>query len=118
MITILGLGPGGAHLLTREAWDILNASRRIYLRTRRHPTVAELPPHLDLQDFDALYERGARFEDVYAEIAERVIAAAQASPEGVVYAVPGHPLVGETSVYLIMKRARATWASPFAWWPA
>jgi len=106
MITILGLGPGGAHLLTREAWDILNASRRIYLRTRRHPAVAELPPHLDLQDFDALYERGARFEDVYAEIAERVIAAAQASPEGVVYAVPGHPLVGETSVYLIMKRAR------------
>jgi tetrapyrrole methylase family protein/MazG family protein len=107
MITILGLGPGGAHLLTREAWDVLRVSRRVYLRTRRHPTVAELPPHLDLQDFDYLYERAARFEDVYAEIAARVIAAAQSSPEGVIYAVPGHPLVGEASVYLIMQRARA-----------
>jgi tetrapyrrole methylase family protein/MazG family protein len=107
MITILGLGPGGAHLLTREAWDVLCASRRVYLRTRRHPTVAELPPHLELRDFDDLYEHAARFEDVYAEIAARVIAAAQASPEGVVYAVPGHPLVGEASVHLIMQRAGA-----------
>jgi len=107
MITILGLGPGGAHLLTREAWDILNTSRRVYLRTRRHPTVAELPPDLELRDFDDLYERGTRFEEVYAGIAESVIAAAQTSPEGVVYAVPGHPLVGEASVHLILQRARA-----------
>src|SRR6266511_172600 len=41
MITILGLGPGEAGLLTRQAWELLQAARVLYLRTAIHPTVAE-----------------------------------------------------------------------------
>ncbi|MCS6848700.1 MAG: nucleoside triphosphate pyrophosphohydrolase [Anaerolineae bacterium] len=106
MIIVLGLGPGDAKLLTREAWDVLGASARVYLRTRRHPAVAGLPPHLAVQDFDALYDGATSFDDVYARIAEAIIAVAQTTPGDVVYAVPGHPLVGEASVWLILRRAR------------
>ncbi|GIV84865.1 MAG: nucleoside triphosphate pyrophosphohydrolase [Candidatus Roseilinea sp.] len=106
MIILLGLGPGSANLLTREAWEVLSAVERVYLRTRHHPAVAGLPAHLALQDFDALYESATRFDDVYAQIAEAIIAAAQTTSGDVVYAVPGHPLVGEASVWLILRRAR------------
>jgi tetrapyrrole methylase family protein/MazG family protein len=92
--------------LTREAWDVLSASEIVYLRTRRHPAVAGLPTHLALQDFDALYDGATRFDDVYARIAEAIITAAQTTPGDVVYAVPGHPLVGEASVWLILQQAR------------
>ncbi|BCX04818.1 MAG: nucleoside triphosphate pyrophosphohydrolase [Candidatus Roseilinea sp.] len=106
MIIVLGLGPGDAKLLTREAWDLLSASERVYLRTRRHPAVAGLPPHLELHDFDALYDDATSFDDVYVRIAEAVIEAARTASGDVIYAVPGHPLVGEASVWLILQRAR------------
>lgn len=106
MITLLGLGPGDANLLTREAWEVLAASERAYVRTRHHPAVAGLPPQLALHDFDHLYEGAASFDDVYARIAEAVIEVARTSSAGVIYAVPGHPLVGEASVRLILGRAR------------
>ena len=43
-ITILGLGPGDAGLLTRQAWELLERTPLLYLRTAIHPTVAALPP--------------------------------------------------------------------------
>jgi len=104
-ITILGLGPGDPKLLTRQAWDILVQAREVYLRTRRHPTVAGLPPDLALHDFDELYETLDDFAAVYEAIADRIVALGR-RPEGVLYAVPGHPLVGELSVQRILSRAR------------
>jgi tetrapyrrole methylase family protein/MazG family protein len=91
-------------LLTRQAWEILNTSNVVYLRTRKHPTVAGLPASLALRDFDELYERGSAFADVYAHITDAVIA--QAQQGDMVYAVPGHPLVGEATVHAILRRAR------------
>ncbi|MCL4505213.1 MAG: nucleoside triphosphate pyrophosphohydrolase [Chloroflexi bacterium] len=106
MLTILGLGPGDPQLLTREAWDTLSAASEVTLRTRKHPTIPGLPGHLILHDFDELYERGDDFADVYAHITEAIIAAAQQGD--VIYAVPGHPLVGEATVHAILRRARAS----------
>ncbi len=103
MLTILGLGPGDPQLLTRQEWEILNTSDVVYLRTRKHPTVAGLPASLALRDFDELYERGSAFADVYAHITDAVIA--QAQQGDMVYAVPGHPLVGEATVHAILRRA-------------
>ena len=45
-ITIIGLGPGDAGLITRQAWHLLSAADTVCLRTRRHPAVAGLPTHL------------------------------------------------------------------------
>lgn len=106
MITLLGLGPGNPNLLTREAWQILSESKTVHLRTRRHPTVAGLPPHLSLIDFDDVYDAGDAFEIVYARIVDAVMAAAMQGD--VVYAVPGHPLVGEATTPLILQRAAQT----------
>jgi len=105
-ITIVGLGPGDPALLTLQAWDLLSQAGEIYLRTRRHPTVAGLPQGIALHSFDDLYDRAADFSAVYEAIAGRVLALGR-RPEGVVYAVPGHPLVGEASVQRILQGAAA-----------
>jgi tetrapyrrole methylase family protein/MazG family protein len=103
-ITIVGLGPGNPQHLTREAWDILSTAREVYLRTARHPTVGGFPPGLVVHAFDDLYETSDDFEQVYARIAARVLELG-ARPEGVIYAVPGHPSVAESSVTLIRQGA-------------
>jgi tetrapyrrole methylase family protein/MazG family protein len=104
-INIIGLGPGDSALLTRQAWQLLSRADEVYLRTRRHPTIAGLPAHLILHSFDHLYENLEDFAAVYETIADRIIALGRRS-EGVLYAVPGHPLVGESSVQRILVRAR------------
>jgi len=105
MITIVGLGPGNPAHLTLEAQQVLERASELYLRTNRHPIVPSLPAHLTLHPFDFLYERAADFAEVYEGIVERVLALGQ-RPEGVVYAVPGHPLVGEATVQRILEKAR------------
>ncbi|HUW96954.1 MAG TPA: nucleoside triphosphate pyrophosphohydrolase [Anaerolineae bacterium] len=104
-ITILGLGPGDASLLTLEARKILEDAEEIYLRTSRHPTVASLPPHLRLHSFDCLYESEGEFSTIYEKIAAEIIQLGQ-RPEGVIYAVPGHPLVGEETVQRILALSK------------
>jgi tetrapyrrole methylase family protein/MazG family protein len=104
MITILGLGPGAPNQLTREAWDVLSQATTVHLRTRKHPTVAGLPKHLALKDFDAVYDANASFEKVYARIVNTLIKLAQ--KQDVVYAVPGHPLVGEATVPMLLAQAK------------
>ncbi len=105
-ITIIGLGPGGADLLTRQAWQALESSSEVYLRTRNHPAVAELPHGVRLHAFDDYYENGDSFEAVYACIIDEVLRLGR-RPEGVMYAVPGHPFVAEATGPAIVRRARA-----------
>ncbi len=104
-IVIVGLGPGDPRHLTREAWEVLGAAEEVWLRTERHPTVAGLPSHLTVHSFDALYEEAKDFSQVYAAIAAEVLRLGQ-RPEGVIYAVPGHPLVGEAAVGHVLSHAR------------
>jgi len=104
-LQIVGLGPGRASLLTTEVRAIIASHKRVILRTRHHPTVAELDPDGRFEDCDDLYAAGKSFETVYAAVADRVLEAASAGD--VVYAVPGHPLVAEATVTRILDRARA-----------
>ena len=103
-ITIIGLGPGSADLLTLEAHRRLMAAGELYLRTRWHPTVAALPDDLLIHSFDHFYETQPTFEAVYDSIAAEVVRLGKRT-EGVLYAVPGHPLVGEASTQRIMRLA-------------
>lgn len=105
-LTILGLGPGPASLLTQQAADVLHRASEVYLRTEVHPTVADLPARLKIRSFDHLYNSLPTFEAVYAEIVEQVWQLAR-RPEGVLYAVPGHPMVAEATVRGLLDRARA-----------
>ncbi len=104
-ITLLGLGPGDPDLLTRQAWQILKDADEIYLRTNQHPTVAGFPPNLTVHSFDHLYEETESFEDVYAEIVEQVLTLGK-QPEGVIYGVPGHPFIAESTGPEIYRRAQ------------
>jgi tetrapyrrole methylase family protein/MazG family protein len=104
-LTIVGLGPGEGSLLTLEARQVLEEADEIYLRTRQHPAVSSLPGQLTMHSFDHLYESEEEFSAVYEEIAKQVVELAR-RPQGVVYAVPGHPLVGEESVRRILGSAR------------
>jgi tetrapyrrole methylase family protein/MazG family protein len=103
-ITILGLGPGNPELLTCQASQLLESISEIYLRTEQHPVVAGLPNHIDVHSFDYLYEDSATFEAVYRRIVDQVITLG-GRPDGVVYAVPGHPLVAEATTPEIVRWA-------------
>lgn len=103
-ITLLGLGPGGASLMTRQAWSFLESISELYLRTAQHPAVPQLPAHLDIHTFDELYEAAEDFNTVYAQIVEQVLALGR-RPQGVVYAVPGHPFIAEATCPEIARRA-------------
>jgi len=105
-IVIVGLGPGSPSQITLEAWRVIENAPEVYLRTSRHPSVASLPEKTVYHSFDHLYETLDSFADVYEEIARSVVALGRRS-QGIVYAVPGHPLVGETTVSRILELTRA-----------
>ncbi|HEU5150445.1 MAG TPA: MazG nucleotide pyrophosphohydrolase domain-containing protein [Iamia sp.] len=102
-IVAVGLGPAGPDLVTRETADLLASDAPVRLRTARHPAAVLAP---GAPTFDEVYERAATFADVYAEIADRLVADAAAHGE-VVYAVPGSPRVLERTVDLLATRAAA-----------
>ncbi|HSF79703.1 MAG TPA: nucleoside triphosphate pyrophosphohydrolase [Anaerolineales bacterium] len=103
-ITLVGLGPGGVNYLTLDAWRVLEKASEIYLRTAQHPTVAELPAHLQLHSFDDLYEQSPDFESVYEQIVAEVLRLGKRQG-GVVYAVPGHPYIAEATCPEIARLA-------------
>ncbi len=101
-IVVVGLGPGGEEHVTLETHRLIGAHPVRFVRTAVHPTA-----HLvgDATDFDDVYDAADQFEDVYAEIVERLVAAAEEHGE-VLYAVPGSPLVLEHTVRALLADAR------------
>ena len=106
MITIVGLGPGSIDDLSRRAWETLQRAKVVYLRTRRHPCVTELPAHLECHSFDSLYDSIDDFDEVYAAIVARIMELARKGDD-VIYAVPGDPFVGESTVTRLLAAAEA-----------
>jgi tetrapyrrole methylase family protein/MazG family protein len=106
-IYVVGLGPGDPLQLPALNLSLMR-QRQVYLRTGRHPVVPFLEREgLQLQPLDDFYERGASFDDVYQAMASWLFGVAGSSLEPVVFAVPGHPLVGETVVSLLLAQAAA-----------
>jgi tetrapyrrole methylase family protein / MazG family protein len=105
-IIIVGLGAGNPDLLTVGALRVMEQAQTLYLRTAKHPTVPHLPKSLELKSFDAIYDRSESFEEVYRTIAEQLLTFAEKSEEAIIYAVPGHPLVGEVSVTTLLRLAK------------
>jgi len=104
-VVVVGLGPGGVDLLlpaARTAFLSVPPARR-FVRTSRHPAVAELSADgVEFESFDAVYDSAAALGDVYETIAGRLLAAA--GDGDVCFAVPGSPAVGEHSVTLLRAR--------------
>ncbi len=108
-ITIIGLGPGDGRYLTRQAWELLSEAQAVYLRTGRHPAVADLPAHVRQYTFDEIYETADNFEEVYGRIVQELLRLGKgAAGEGktIYYAVPGNPFVGEATVRALVTAAQ------------
>jgi tetrapyrrole methylase family protein / MazG family protein len=108
-LTIVGLGPGTWDDLTVQAARTLESASEVYVRTSVHPSLDPIRAHvpdLVIHSFDSLYEELPTFSAVYDRIADTLVDLVQRSP-GLVYAVPGSPFVGETSVRLLLERLRA-----------
>ena len=110
-ITILGLGPGSFDDLTLQARHLLAQAARqqhtVYFRTLVHPTVEPLQqalPGLHVESFDSFYDESTDWNTLYTRIAHDVCTRATQHP--IIYAVPGHPLIGESSVQLILQQAK------------
>jgi tetrapyrrole methylase family protein/MazG family protein len=105
-LTIVGLGPGEEGLITRAAWQALENAGEVYMRTNDHPLAEILQQYTQVRSFDEIYERETEFEAVYSKIVKQLLHLAR-RPEGVVYAVPGDPLVGEATVTELLLQARS-----------
>ena len=93
-VTIVGLGPGGPQYVTQQTLDAISNHSHRFIRTTRHPSASLVGV---ATSFDDVYEAADTFADVYAEITQRLVAAAAEHGE-ILYAVPGSPLVLERSV--------------------
>jgi len=101
-ITIVGLGPGSAGLLSVQTLELLQRAPNVILRTARHPAAVELPGYgIRFTSCDDLYERHGTFEEVYRAIVARVVEAAEQAGE-IVYTVPGDPLAAERTVQMLL----------------
>ncbi len=103
-ITIIGCGPGNLNQITVEAWKIINAADELYFRTGRLFSTEQLPESIEIHTFDHFYDHADVFEDVYQAIIDQVIELGKRQ-NGVVYCVPGHPYVAETTAPAIVMRA-------------
>ena len=101
-VVIVGLGPGPRNTVTQATLEAIELIEVQFVRTKRHPT-ADLMPKAT--SFDSLYDTLPTFEDVYREITEAVVAAALKHGE-VLYAVPGSPLILESSVAQLRADSR------------
>src|SRR4051812_7887795 len=104
-ITIVGLGPGNPELRTVGAQRAIDTADRIIVRTRIHPGLDDLVTDPRVTDCDDLYETAAGFDVLYPAIADRVLKTAHAVGT-TVFAVPGHPRIGERSVPIVEAGAR------------
>ncbi|HHW58302.1 MAG TPA: nucleoside triphosphate pyrophosphohydrolase [Clostridia bacterium] len=100
---IVGLGPGLSDSITIGTLTKLEEADKLFLRTEKHPIVSYLKEKEIIFDtFDKMYEKNTVFEKVYEDIAREIINAVK-KYRNVVYAVPGHPYVGEKSVEYILN---------------
>src|SRR4029079_11114587 len=91
------------NLLTHAAYEALKAAPEIYLRTAKHPTVALFESWgKQLRSFDHLYDKAEDFDSLYQTIVGEL---KEKGREGeVIYAVPGHPLVAESTVRQLLAQ--------------
>lgn len=101
-ISIIGLGNYGLDDLPLGVYRFLQAQSTLYVRTKDHPVISEME-NIEIHSFDDIYEQYDTFEPVYEAITDELLQRAQT--ETIVYAVPGHPRVAETTTQLLFKKA-------------
>ncbi|MCJ1657134.1 MazG nucleotide pyrophosphohydrolase domain-containing protein [Staphylococcus sp. NRL 16/872] len=100
-ITIVGLGNYDINDLPLGIYRFLKQQQHIYARTLEHPVIASLQNELTFESFDSIYENNDDFASVYQQIVDTLIKKAETGD--IVYAVPGHPRVAETTTAKLLE---------------
>ncbi|KGX85485.1 bifunctional methyltransferase/pyrophosphohydrolase YabN [Pontibacillus litoralis] len=102
-ITVIGLGAGDLEQLSVGLYRTLIAYKgEVYVRTMDHPVVKALQEEgVCFTGFDHIYESYDQFEEVYDSIVSTLLE--KANHNEVMYAVPGHPMLAERTVQLLLQ---------------
>lgn len=102
-IDVIGLGAGNIEQLPLGIYrKLLATEKSVYVRTANHPVVQSLINEgVAVKSFDYLYEDATTFQTVYENIAKELIGKLEQGEE-IVYAVPGHPMLAEKTVQLLL----------------
>lgn len=104
-IKIIGLGSSELEQLPLGVYRTIKQSDKLYVRTKDHPIVKELEEEgVEMSFFDEYYEKFSSFKQVYPAIVEKLLKLSE--NKDIVYAVPGHPMVAEKSVQLLLESGK------------
>ncbi|QHS23893.1 nucleoside triphosphate pyrophosphohydrolase [Virgibacillus sp. MSP4-1] len=106
MITILGLGAGDINQIPLGVYrQLVSSESVVHTRTMDHPVIKSLVADgVQFQSFDDVYEKHDSFEPVYQEIVQNLLQAAESFP--VIYTTPGHPMLAERAVQILLEKAK------------
>lgn len=103
-ITVVGLGAGDLDQMSVGVYRRLQQASVVYVRTLDHPVFEALHNTCTFRSFDAMYEKEVeQFEDVYGDIVDALLTLQE---NDIIYAVPGHPLVAEQTVQLLIEKEK------------
>ncbi|PAV28570.1 nucleoside triphosphate pyrophosphohydrolase [Virgibacillus profundi] len=103
-IEIIGLGGGDIDQLSLGIYKkLINTKGIVYTRTMDHSVIQSLRlEDVSFESFDKNYEDEDQFATVYQSIVEKLLA--KAAKEPVIYTVPGHPMLAEKTVQLLLEQ--------------
>ena len=103
-IEVIGLGAGDINQLSLGIYKKLtNTETTIFTRTIDHPVIDSLQTEgVRFESFDAMYEEEEQFGTVYDRITEALLKYATEASETLIYTVPGHPMLAEKTVQLLL----------------
>ncbi|MCF3944464.1 nucleoside triphosphate pyrophosphohydrolase [Oceanobacillus alkalisoli] len=104
MIEVIGLGAGDINQLSIGVYKkLLNSEAIVYTRTLDHPVITDLQQEgVRFYSFDKIYEEMEDFAGVYEKISTYLLDKAKDGP--VIYTVPGHPMLAERTVQLLLEQ--------------
>lgn len=105
-IEVVGLGAGDLNQLPLGIYKkIIATNRPIIARTLDHPVIDSLMKEdVTFESYDDLYVAEDQFNDVYEQIVADLLAKAEQT--SLIYAVPGHPMLAEKTVQLLLEQER------------
>src|SRR5690625_750435 len=103
-IEIIGLGSGDLHQLSLGIYKkLIHSNDQIFVRTMDHPVIRDLATEgVSFQSFDEMYEQANSFDEVYKNISATLLQ--KVKNQSIIYAVPGHPMVAERTVQLLLDQ--------------
>ena len=111
-ITLVGLGTGAPRQTSLEVQELLQTSPEIWVTSTAHPVIAGLPESTVVRVLGAEGGRPSSADPgVDSEVLAQVMSLSQ-RPEGVVIALPGHPLINSSLGQAVRRAATQAGISP------